>query len=388
MVYSLVGIIAIAVHIIVNMDVIIRFKGRKSFTGQRYYLFFLLSVIVYHLTDAFWGFLYEAKMVTPLFLDTTLYFIAMASSILFWGYFIYYYLGRKNKAILYASLAVFLIQIIVIVLNFQFPILFTIDKDTCEYTAKSMRYVMLAIQIIMYIILAVFSFVESLKNKDSLKRRYIMVSSFCIFMIVAIALQVFFPLVPMYSYGYLFGICVLHSLVVEDEIANQKHELVEAHRQVSYDTLTGAMSKHAYVDMESEVDERINRGVMEDFAMIVFDLNDLKAVNDKDGHEAGDKYIIESVRLIEEYFKDVPIYRVGGDEFTLVLMGKDYKNRHQLIDDFNRRIDQNLKNRNVVVVAAGIADYNRDKDTTIIQIFTRADREMYARKHYLKEKNI
>ena len=388
MAYSLVGIIAIIVHLIVNMDVIFRFKGKRPFSGQRYYLFFLVSVIVYHLTDAFWGFLYDAKAVTPLFIDTTLYFIAMASSILFWGYFVYFYLGRKNKTILYAGLVVFAVQIVVILLNFKFPFLFTIDQETCEYSAKSMRYVMLGVQILMYVVLALFTFVESFKNRDSLKRRYIMVSLFSVFMIVAIALQVFFPLIPMYSYGYLFGICVLHSLVVEDEMANQKHELVEAHRQISYDTLTGAMSKHAYVDMEAEVDDRINRGVMEDFAMIVFDLNDLKAINDKDGHEAGDRYIIESVRLIEDYFKDIPVYRVGGDEFTLVLLGKDYKNRHQLLDDFNRRIDQNQKNHNVVVVSAGIADYNRDKDTTIIQIFTRADREMYARKHYLKEQKI
>ena len=55
------------------------------------------------------------------------------------------------------------------------------------------------------------------------------------------------------------------------------------------------------------------------------------------------------------------------------------------MEDFNKRIDQNHKNRNILVVSAGIADFNRDKDTTIIQIFTRADREMYARKHYLKE---
>lgn len=388
MAYSLVGIIAIIVHLIVNMDAIFRFKGKRPFSGQRYYLLFLISVIVYHLTDAFWGFLYDAKLAGPLFADTTFYFIAMASSILFWGYFVYFYLGRKNKTILYAGLVVFAVQIVAIFLNFKFPFLFTIDQETCEYSAKSMRYAMLGVQILMYVVLALFTFIESFKNRDSLKRRYIMVSMFSVFMIVAIALQVFFPLIPMYSYGYLFGICVLHSLVVEDEMANQKHELVEAHRQISYDTLTGATSKHAYVDMEAEVDDRINRGVMEDFAMIVFDLNDLKAVNDKDGHEAGDRYIIESVRLIEDYFKDIPVYRVGGDEFTLVLLGKDYKNRHQLLDDFNRRIDQNQKNHNVVVVSAGIADYNRDKDTTIIQIFTRADREMYARKHYLKEQKI
>ena len=383
--YALVGIIAIAVHFIVNIDVFVKFKGRKPFSGERYYLFFLLSVIIYHLSDVFWGFLYEAVLFVPLFIDTTVYFIAMASSILFWGYFVYFYLGRKSKTILYLSLAIFLVQIVVIMINFQFPILFTLDPDTCAYAAQWGRYALLVVQIVMYVILAIFSFVDSIRRGNGMKRRYLAVSLFSIFMIVAIALQAFFPLIPMYSYGYLFGICILHTLVVVDEQATQRNELAVAQHQVSYDPLTGAMSKHAYVDAEAIVDERINKGMMEDFAMVVFDLNSLKDVNDQMGHEAGDQYIIESVRLIEDYFKDIPVYRVGGDEFTIILTGNDYKNRNQLLDDFNRRIDQNKKNNSIILVAAGLADYIRDKDTTIIQIFTRADREMYARKHFLKE---
>ena len=212
-----------------------------------------------------------------------------------------------------------------------------------------------------------------------------MVGVFSLFMMVAIVLQVFFPLIPMYSYGYLFGITILHTLVVEDEKANQRLELAEARYQVSYDALTGAMSKHAYVDAEADIDDRINRGVMKDFAMVVFDLNDLKDVNDKKGHEAGDKYIIDSVRLIEDCFKDVPIYRVGGDEFTIILEGEQFNDRKRLLDNFNKKIEENVKNDSVVVVSAGLSDYVPDKDTTIIQIFTRADREMYARKHYLKD---
>ena len=204
-------------------------------------------------------------------------------------------------------------------------------------------------------------------------------------MIVAIVLQVFFPLIPMYSYGYLFGVCVLHTLVVEDEKATQRHELEVAQYQIAYDPLTGAMSKHAYVDAEAEIDNHINNGEMEDFAVVVFDLNNLKDVNDEKGHEVGDQYIVESVRLIEECFRDVSIYRVGGDEFTLFLTGKNYKNRYELLENFNNRINQNHKNHSYLVVSAGMADYERSKDTTIIQIFTRADREMYARKHYLKD---
>jgi diguanylate cyclase (GGDEF)-like protein len=385
MAYSIVGIVAIFVHLIVNMDLFIKFKGRKPFSGQRYYVFFLLSVIAFHIADGFWGFLYDAKLFVPLYIDTTLFFVAMASSILLWGYFVYSYLGRKNKVILYIGFGVFILQLIFIAINFEFPILFTVDKETCEYAAQPARYAVLAIQIVMYLLLAVFSFATSFKNKDSMKLRYITVSFFSLFMIAAITLQVFFSLLPLYSLGYLLGVCALHSLVVEDEKAAQRHELEVAQYQIAYDPLTGAMSKHAYVDAEAEIDNHINNGDMEDFAVVVFDLNNLKDVNDLKGHEVGDQYIIESVRLIEECFRDVSVYRVGGDEFTLFLTGKNYKNRYELLENFNNRINQNYKNHSYLVVSAGMADYERSKDTTIIQIFTRADREMYARKHYLKD---
>lgn len=385
MAYSLVGIIAIIIHFIVNLDIFVRFRDKKPFPGQKFYLFFLLNVIAYHITDAFWGFFYDAKLVVPLFADTTIYFITMASSILFWGYFIFEYLGAKKKTIIYASLVVFSMQIVVIALNFAFPILFTVS-DECEYKAQIGRYVMLSVQILMFLILSISTFIESIKKQGSMKRHYLMVGVFSLFMMVAIILQVIFPLLPMYSYGYLFGITILHTLVVEDEKANQRLELAEARYQVSFDALTGAMSKHAYVDAEAEIDDAINKGEMEDFAMVVFDLNNLKDVNDRFGHEAGDKYIVDSVRLIEDCFKEVPIYRVGGDEFTIILKGQEFKDRNKLLDNFNKMIDENVKNHSVVVVAAGISDFDHEKDTTIIQIFTRADREMYARKHYLKEK--
>ena len=384
MTYSIVGLIAIVVHLIVNLDIFFRTKSKKTSSANNFYLVFLLNVIAYHITDALWGGLYEAKLLVPLYIDTVFYFVAMATSILFWCLFVYYYLGTKKKTIIFASIFVFAAQVIVILLNFPTNILFILSED-CAYEAQAGRFFLLGLQILLFLLLSIITFVESKQKQGSSKRHYLIVGVFSLFMMLSITLQSVFPLIPMYSYGYLFGICILHALVMEDEKANQRLELAEARYQVAYDALTGAMSKHAYVDAEAEIDDRINKGTMEEFAMVVFDLNDLKDVNDKEGHEAGDRYIINSVRLIEECFKDVPIYRVGGDEFTIILTGQDFKNRKKLLEDFNKQIDENVKNRSVVVVSAGISDFIPEKDTTIIQIFTRADREMYARKHFLKE---
>ena len=151
------------------------------------------------------------------------------------------------------------------------------------------------------------------------------------------------------------------------------------------DALTGTYSKHAYVDVEDEIDKKINEKTMENFALVVFDLNDLKSINDTYGHEAGDKYLVDSTKLIAEYYKDIPIYRIGGDEFVVLLKDENYERRQELFDAFNERIEKNRIENQRVIVPSGLAEFEPSKDTTITKVFTRADRRMYERKQQLKE---
>ena len=387
MAYSLVGLLAIVVLLIINFDVILDIKSNKKFRGEKFYLFFLISVILFHVADACWGFINEAKLVKALFVDTTLYFIAMASSILLWGVFIYHYLGFKkqqNKLILYISLAIFTFQIAVIITNFFSPVLFSIS-DECVYAAGPVRYVNLAIQVLMYLILSLYTLMAARKVGGSSKRKHITVAFFGLFMILAIILQVFFPLMPFYSLGYLLGICVLHTFVFRDMLAAKVDELDETKHQVMVDALTGVYSKHAYIDVEDDIEKKISSGAMCDFAMVVFDLNDLKFINDTYGHEEGDNYLVDSTKLIGKYFKNIPVYRVGGDEFVAILIGRDYEKREEYLKAFNAQIDLNVRNKQRTIVSAGIATFEQDRDTTILKVFTRSDRQMYVRKQELKE---
>ena len=384
MTYSLVGILAIFIHLIVNIDVFAHIGREKRFVGEGFYLFFLIGVIVYHVTDAFWGLLYDYKLTYAVIIDTDIYFVAMAASILFWGLFISRYLGTKNAKIMtLVGVAIFAVQVLFVLINFFYPVLFTVSDD-CVYSTAPGRYLMLTIQILMFLVLTINVFIASLKAEKALKRRYVIIGLFSIFMIVAITLQACFPLMPLYSLGFLFGVTVVHTFVVEGEIETQKIQLDLALERISVDALTGVMSKHAYVDREAEIDSKIRSGNMEDFAVIFFDLNSLKEVNDVYGHDAGDKYIIDSTALISEFFPNNPIYRVGGDEFVVVLVNDDYLNRKSLINRFNRRIDENIMKNSEIIISAGIADYNAKNDTSFNQVMTRADSEMYKRKHELK----
>ena len=120
---------------------------------------------------------------------------------------------------------------------------------------------------------------------------------------------------------------------------------------------------------------------------MVFDLNNLKNINDTFGHEAGDRYIINSCKLIAQVYVGVPIYRVGGDEFSVILEGENYEKRDELMEEFNSLIDKNVRKHHSIIISAGMSVFAPGKDSSIIQVFTRADVEMYKRKHYIKDHN-
>lgn len=151
------------------------------------------------------------------------------------------------------------------------------------------------------------------------------------------------------------------------------------------DSLTGVKNKHAYVVAENIIDREIEQGNSDPFAVVVCDVNGLKIVNDTLGHKAGDQYINDACSLICEAFKRSPVYRIGGDEFAVLLKGADLKNKEKLIDEINQRVEENQK-RGKVVVSIGVSDYVKGEDKKVSAVFERADALMYERKAQLKGK--
>ena len=63
--------------------------------------------------------------------------------------------------------------------------------------------------------------------------------------------------------------------------------------------------------------------------VIFADINGLKEINDSEGHEAGDRLILEIAKSIREIFTDARIYRLGGDEFVILSFEEDKDNFSQ-----------------------------------------------------------
>ncbi len=160
-------------------------------------------------------------------------------------------------------------------------------------------------------------------------------------------------------------------------------KLTAARDIANLDALTGVKNKHAYVDSEIQLDALIEEGNVPEFAIVVFDLNGLKVINDTMGHQAGDAFIKAGCQRICTTFQHSPVFRIGGDEFMVIAQGLDYKNINRLMKKFEEENLENIKNGGVVI-AAGMSRFHNDRHVS--DVFERADAKMYANKKYLKEK--
>ena len=157
--------------------------------------------------------------------------------------------------------------------------------------------------------------------------------------------------------------------------------LKQAQSQAKLDALTGVKSKHAFLEAEVRMDSRIAEHRQAPFSVVVFDVNDLKKVNDTAGHQAGDQYIRDACQIICDIFTHSPVFRVGGDEFAVISQGKDYACIEELVEQV-RAHNAEASRTGGVVIACGMAKF--DNDTCVAEVFERADHSMYENKNALK----
>ena len=120
-------------------------------------------------------------------------------------------------------------------------------------------------------------------------------------------------------------------LKAEQDIRDKELQIGRLSKEAKKDMLTGVGSKAAYDSKVNLLNASMSEGDME-FALVMVDMNRLKDINDSCGHKAGDQYIRGCCRMVCEVFKHSPVYRIGGDEFIVVLQGHDYKERQALVD--------------------------------------------------------
>ncbi len=153
------------------------------------------------------------------------------------------------------------------------------------------------------------------------------------------------------------------------------------------DSLTGIKNSTAYAEAIDALNKEINTG-NPSFGVIVADINNLKKTNDTYGHDIGNELIIHSARILADIFKTSAVYRIGGDEFVVVLKGKDLERHHTLIEKMDVAFSADYITVNdetvPVSIARGVSVFDSSIDQVYADVFAKADHAMYMNKEDMK----
>lgn len=164
-----------------------------------------------------------------------------------------------------------------------------------------------------------------------------------------------------------------------------KEYISSMHNRAYTDSLTGVKNKAAYEAALQRLSQQMNEGYS-DFGLLMLDVNDLKQINDQYGHDHGDSYLRNCCLLVCHVFDHSPVYRIGGDEFVVILEHDDYNRRDDLLDELDGRIEQCATREHPwqrVSLAKGLA-LCEEGDATPEEVFHRADQAMYEEKRRMK----
>lgn len=162
--------------------------------------------------------------------------------------------------------------------------------------------------------------------------------------------------------------------------------------QLAYrDGLTGIGNRTAFQERLVELEKEKQQ--LPGIAIIMFDVNDLKLVNDNQGHQKGDELLVCSAEIIRKAMEaaEGACYRIGGDEFVGILCGEDVAGRcektvacfTEAMEDYNAVKGQPFR----ISIASGYAVYDKHQEKEMLMdVYQQADVRMYENKKMIKAK--
>lgn len=177
--------------------------------------------------------------------------------------------------------------------------------------------------------------------------------------------------------GILFvSIFMLYDYLIYINVYTKKLYESSALEKLAYtDYLTGANNRLSF---EKRLEENL-QSIEKNLYLFYFDLDHLKEINDTYGHNVGDEAIIQAYGVITQVFQKENCFRIGGDEFSCVLMNLDEASLNDKIVSFKEGITElNLQSHYRIDVSIGYAmTTNEMKSQALMKL---ADDQMYENK--------
>ena len=169
-----------------------------------------------------------------------------------------------------------------------------------------------------------------------------------------------------------------------------REHINDLNERANRDALTSVRNRGAFTKFIDEMQKKLDTGeIGPEFAIGMFDCDDLKTINDRYGHDKGDIYLKTASKLICITFQHSPVFRYGGDEFVVILRNDDFKYRDELMESFEKnrmRICEEAGNEwEQVHIAMGVAVFDPAQDHSVVDTMRRADKIMYVNKRTGKQ---
>ncbi len=156
--------------------------------------------------------------------------------------------------------------------------------------------------------------------------------------------------------------------------------LIERQKRIAYlsyhDELTGLYNRRYLMDAMHRLDSKRNHP----FAIMIIDVNNLKAINDKYGHPVGDRYIKMTADYLKGIFRNEDIIaRTGGDEFCILLPKTEQKTAEAILERIKNELEPHDPSPERLSISIGFA-IKTDEDIDIDEVYRKADENMYKDK--------
>ena len=182
-------------------------------------------------------------------------------------------------------------------------------------------------------------------------------------------------------FGFLIGNAINKERFERYVFAESEKELADIQtRYAQYDQMTGLKNRRAYEQQLRELE----KDPPPEYCIVMADINGLKKANDSIGHHAGDELITGASDCLAAAFEGIDsIYRIGGDEYCVIMTGPEEKARQCLerLEELTRHWKGVYNDH--LFLSTGVAS-NRDHDS-VETIMAEADRTMYEckRNYYM-----
>jgi len=185
------------------------------------------------------------------------------------------------------------------------------------------------------------------------------------------------------AYWSLF-ICVARDQLYNEllEARSQLEEKAkELHQLATTDPLTGLLNRR---ELQNLAKRNMSQAARDgsNFAVLTFDIDDFKLVNDTYGHQVGDEVIQHIANLLTENRRDHDLVaRVGGEEFVILLPGINEESAFGFAEKLRKKIESQPKDNLKVTVSIGLVISGSKSDNHFEKLLALSDQALYESKN-------